>query len=343
MYSIKTEITKLHYTKEPKGKLFKLLKFCSYFYGAGSRLKNFLYDKGILKSRKVDAYVISVGNFTTGGVGKTPVVAELAKYFVSKGEKVCIISRGYGGKLSNKKVNVISDGVNIYYKADMAGDEPYWLAENLNMCAVLTCADRVKAAEYAIKEFGVTRIILDDAFQHRKIYRDLNIVLVDSVKMFGNENLLPAGPLREGLEGFERIDKLVIVSKDVDHTRAEKLAKIMTKKQKISTFVAKVEPNYAYNIASGKHLAKTTEVTAISAIGQPDQFYGFLEKDYKIKDKITFDDHHQYTIDDIKDIDGNIVTTEKDAVKLALLNRTNIYALKLKTVLDVQDLLMPED
>lgn len=336
--NLKTQITKLHYAKEPKGALFKLLKFCSIFYGAGSGLKNFLYDKGILKSQKVDAYVISVGNFTTGGVGKTPVVAEIAKYFVEKGEKVCIISRGYGGKLNNKKVNVISDGINLYYKADMAGDEPYWLAVNLNMCAVLTCSNRVKAAKYAIEKLGVTKIILDDAFQHRKIYRDLNIVLVDSEKMFGNENLLPAGPLREGLEGFGRIDRLVIVSKNIDHTRAEKIAKIMTKKQGIKSFVAKAEPDYVYNIITGEHLEKDSEIIALSAIGQPEQFYAFLEKDYKIKDKISFDDHHQYSLVDIKDIEGNIVTTEKDAVKLALLNRTNIYALKLKTVLDVKSL-----
>ena len=336
--NLKTNITKLHYTKEPKGVLFNLLKFCSFFYGLGSGFKNFLYDKNILKPKKVNAYVISVGNFTTGGVGKTPVVAEIARYFVDKGERVCIISRGYGGKLDNKKVNVISDGINLYYKADMAGDEPYWLAVNLNMCAVLTCSNRAKAAEYAIKELGVTKIILDDGFQHRKLYRDLNIVLVDSEKMFGNENLLPAGPLREGPEGFKRVDKLVIVSKNINHSRAEKLAKIMEKKQKVKTLTAKVEPDYIYNIISGEHLEKGAEITALSAIGQPEQFYAFL-KDYKIKNTITFDDHHQYTQDDIKNIEGNIVTTEKDAVKLALLGNTNIYALKLKTVLDVEELI----
>ena len=335
--NLKTEITKLHYTKEPKGFLFNLLKFCSVFYGLGSGFKNFLYDKKILKPKKVNAYVISVGNFTTGGVGKTPVVAEIARYFVDKGERVCIISRGYGGKLDNKKVNVISDGINLFYKADMAGDEPYWLAVNLNMCAVLTCSNRAKAAKYAIKELGVTKIILDDGFQHRKLHRDLNIVLVDSEKMFGNENLLPAGPLREGPEGFKRVDKLVIVSKNTDHTRAEKLAKIMEKKQKVKTLTAKVEPDYIYNIISGEHLEKGAEITALSAIGQPEQFYAFL-KDYKIKNTITFDDHHQYTTNDIKNIEGNIVTTEKDAVKLALLGNPNIYALKLKTVLDVEEL-----
>ena len=337
--NLKTNITKLHYTKEPKGLLFSLLKFCSIFYGIGSGFKNLLYDKNIIKPKKVDAFVISVGNFTTGGVGKTPVVAEIAKYFVEKGERVAIISRGYGGKLNNKEVHVISDGINLYYKADMAGDEPYWLAVNLNMCAVLTCSDRYKAAEYAIKELGVTKIILDDGFQHRKLARDLDIVLVDSEKMFGNENLLPAGPLREGMEGFKRVSELVIVSKNVDHTRAEKIAKIMQKKQGIKATVCKVEPDYAYNIISGEHLQSGAEITALSAIGQPEQFYKFLEKDYKIKEKITFDDHHQYTEDDIANIDGTIVTTEKDAVKLALLNKNNIYALKLKTVLDVEGLI----
>lgn len=336
--NLKTNITKLHYTKEPKGLLFSLLKFCSIFYGIGSGFKNLLYDKNIIKPKKVDAFVISVGNFTTGGVGKTPVVAEIAKYFVEKGERVAIISRGYGGKLNNKEVHVISDGINLYYKADMAGDEPYWLAVNLNMCAVLTCSNRYKAAEYAIKELGVTKIILDDGFQHRKMARDVDIVLVDSEKMFGNENLLPAGPLREGMEGFKRVSELVIVSKNVDHTRAEKIAKIMQKKQGIKTTVCKIEPDYAYNIISGEHLQNGAEIIALSAIGQPEQFYKFLEKDYNIKEKITFDDHHQYTENDIANIAGTIVTTEKDAVKLALLNKNNIYALKLKTVLNVESL-----
>ena len=336
--NLKTEITKLHYDTDAKGLLFKLLKICSLLYSIGASAKNFLYDKNIIKPKKVDAYVISVGNFTTGGVGKTPVVAELARYFVDKGERVAIVSRGYGGKLDNKKVNVISDGINLYHKADMAGDEPYWLAVNLNMCAVLTCSNRYKACQHAIKELGVTKIILDDGLQHRKLHRDLNIVLVDSEKMFGNENLLPAGPLREKPD-FNRVDKLIIVSKNVDHAKAEKLAKIFNKKQKVNTFVAKVEPDYVYNIISGEHLEKGSEITALSAIGQPEQFYQFLENDYKIKEKITFDDHHQYTLNDIENIEGDIITTEKDAVKLALLGKTNIYALKLKTSFDVESLL----
>ena len=333
--NLKTEITKLHYDKNAKGLLFNLLKICSIFYGFGASTKNFLYDKGIIKPKKVDAFVISVGNFTTGGVGKTPVVAELARYFVEKGERVAIVSRGYGGKLDNKKVNVISDGINLYHKADMAGDEPYWLAVNLNMCAVLTCSNRYKACQHAIKELGVKTIILDDGFQHRKLHRDLDIVLVDSEKLFGNENLLPAGPLREKPD-FKRVNKFIIISKNTDHSKAEKLARIFSKKQNVESLVGKVEPDYVYNIISGEHLEKNVEITALSAIGQPEQFYQFLEKDYKIKDKITFDDHHQYVLSDIDHIEGNIITTEKDAVKLALLGKANIYALKLKTSFDLE-------
>ena len=107
---------------------------------------------------------------------------------------------------------------------------------------------------------------------------------------------------------------------------------------RIKTTVCKIEPDYAYNIISGEHLQNGAEIIALSAIGQPEQFYKFLEKDYNIKEKITFDDHHQYIEDDIANITGTIVTTEKDAVKLALLNKNNIYALKLKTVLNVESL-----
>ena len=344
--NLKTEITKIHYDRNARGAFFNLLKICSLFYGIASRLKNYLYDKNILKPKKVDAFVVSVGNFTTGGVGKTPVVAEIAKYYVSKGEKPAIISRGYGGKLNNKDIHVISDGVNLYYKADMAGDEPYWLAVNIDGCAVITCSNRYKAAKYAVENMCCTKIILDDGFQHRKLKRDLDLVLADSEKMFGNENLLPAGPLREGMEGFDRLDKLVIVSKNKDHTKAEKMARIMEKKffkdrknEGSHVILCKTEPDYVYNIMTGEHLEKCAEVTLMSAIGQPEQFYNFLEGDYIIKDKITFDDHHQYKSSDIENIKGNIITTEKDAVKLAMLNKNNIYALKLKTTIPVEEII----
>ena len=126
MINLKTKITQLHYTRDPEGILFDFLKFCSYFYAIGSRFKNFLYDKKIIKPKRVNAYVISVGNMTTGGVGKTPVVSEIAKYLIAHGQNVAIVSRGYGGRLNNKNINMISDGASIYFDAFQAGDEPYW-------------------------------------------------------------------------------------------------------------------------------------------------------------------------------------------------------------------------
>lgn len=340
MINIKTQITKLHYTRDPEGILFDILKFCSYFYAFGSRLKNFFYDKGLIKSKKVNAYVISVGNMTTGGVGKTPVVSEIAKYLIAKGQTVAIVSRGYGGKLNNKNINMISDGTSIYFDAVQAGDEPYWLAENTPGCYVFTCKNRYMAAKQAVDRFGVQVIILDDGFQHRKLYRDLDIVLMDSVKGFGNENLLPAGPLREGYEALDRIDKLVVVSKSLKHDTANKVARIMQKRLNIPTEVCYTEPDYVYNIKTGQRLMEGLAVTAMCAIGQPQQFYDFLA-DYQVVKTVTFDDHHQYAPIDIVDISGSIITTEKDAVKLARFDRDNIYALKLKTVIDVESLLKP--
>lgn len=336
--NVKTEITKLHYTRNPKGILFRILKFFSYFYGVGSRLKNFCYDNMILRPKRVKAYVISVGNMTTGGVGKTPVVSEIAKYLISKGHKVAIVSRGYGGKLSNKSVNMISDGVSIYFDAQEAGDEPFWLAQNTPQVYVFTCKNRYAASKYAVDKFGVDTIILDDGFQHRKLHRDLDIVLMDSVKGFGNENLLPAGPLREGAEALERIDKLVIVSKNTKHDSAIKVARIMQKRLELPTSVCFSEPDYVYNIKSGQQLMDGMDVTAMCAIGQPQQFYDFLTN-FNVVKKVTFEDHHQYVPSDILDISGNIITTEKDAVKLERFDRNNIFALKLRTVIDVEDLL----
>lgn len=337
--NLKNRITKLHYDKNAEGFWIDLLEFFSLFYALISKIRNNLYDKGILKEIQVNANVISVGNLTTGGVGKTPVVSALAKYFVDKGEKVAIITRGYGGKLSNKKVNVISDGINLYQNAEMAGDEAYWLAVNLNMCAVLTCKDRVKAAKYAINKLGVTNIILDDAFQYRRIKRNLNVLLVDAEMVFGNEKLLPAGPLREGLEAFQRVDKLLIMNKSTDSSRAEKLAKVMGKKFKLDSYVCNAVPDYVYNIKTGDSLVSGEAVTALCAIGQPVQFFKFLEPNYEILKKIEFDDHHMYIKNDVSDIKGNIITTEKDAVKLAKFDMDNIFALKLKTDFDIEGLL----
>lgn len=337
--NLKSKISKLHYDKNAKGLFVDLLEFLSVFYGAVSSFRNSLYDKNILKSVKIDAKVISVGNITTGGVGKTPVVSKLAQYYADKDEKVAIISRGYGGTLSNKKVNLISDGINIYYDAKQAGDEAYWHAINTPMCSVITCKDRVKAAKYAVETLECTVLILDDGFQHRRIDRDLNLVLVDAERGFGNEKLLPAGPLREGKEAFNRIDKILVVNKGEDTKRAERYAKILEKKLGHKAYTCQILPDCIYNVVSEEKLASGEPINAVCAIGQPESFFKFLEPNFEIVNKVVFDDHHIYKKEELENIKGIIVTTEKDVVKMSNLKRKDIYAMKLKTDLDIDNLL----
>ncbi len=333
----KTEITNFHYGRPnsiPSG--FTLLLFiASSFYNLATMIRNFLYDRNLLPVECVNAKVISVGNLTTGGVGKTPVVAGLANFYANQyGEKVCIISRGYGGHLENKNVNVIKIDGNIKYDAYYAGDEPFWLAQNSHpeVC-VLTCANRVKAAEYAANKLFATKIILDDGFQHRRLYRNTDIVLIDSMMKFGNEKVLPFGPLRENLLGLNRADVVYVVSKNTVHKKAEQYARILAKKSGKNVRVCRVEPDCIYNIKTGEALPEGAEITAVCAIGQPDQFLRFLDN-YKIINTLIFEDHYSYSREDLANVNGYIVTTEKDAVKLKRFGLNNVYALKLKTEFD---------
>lgn len=342
MADFKTQMTKIHYNKAGKVNplLMGFLNFCSLFYNAATSIRNFLYDKLILKITCVNARVISVGNLTTGGVGKTPVVAEIANHFANKySEKVCVLSRGYGGRLNNKEIHIIKDLNGIHYTAPEAGDEPFWLSENTHPeVIVMTCADRVKGAEYALNTLNATKIILDDGFQHRRLYRDSDIVLIDSEKKFGNNKILPAGPLRENLSGLNRADIIYVVSKDLDHSAAQKYADDLKKLYKKDVRLCKIEPDKIYNIKTGEALDKNEPVTVLCAIGQPEQFVKFLS-DLKLKNKIFLDDHHIYTEEEISKIEGNIVTTEKDSVKLKDFNFDNIYALKLKVSIDINNIL----
>lgn len=274
--NLKSKITKLHYCKR-KNLLYWFLWLPSVIYRFITDFRNYLYDKSVLKSVTVNANVISVGNLTTGGVGKTPLVAEIAKYYLSKNETTAVISRGYCGKLSSKHVNVISDGNQIFYDAKLSGDEPYWYAENIKGLIVITCSSRVKAAEYAIEKFGVKNIILDDAFQHRKINRNLNIIVIDSEKRFGNGQILPLGPLRENLSGLKRADKIVIMSKG-----AKNYSDTINFAKEMNAQICDAAPAEVYNIKTGTNLADSVSVTAMCAIGQPEQFFNFLTASFSV-------------------------------------------------------------
>ena len=214
---MKNYIAHIHYAKYLtfEEKLAYIgLGFLEPFYSLAVKLRLFAFKKGLKKSTKVGAYVVSIGNITTGGTGKTPVCVAIANYFSeNKNKKTAILSRGYGGKLANSQVNTISDGENIFFSAHMSGDEPYWLAYNAQKTAVLTCKNRIEAANVAINEQKAEVLILDDGFQHLKLQRDFNIMLIDGNLKFGNGRLLPQGPLREPISEISRADCILIMNK----------------------------------------------------------------------------------------------------------------------------------
>jgi len=169
-----------------------LLMFLSMLYGFAVKLRTILYDKKIVKSRKLPCAVISIGNLTVGGTGKTPMTIYIAKLLKGLGYQPAVISRGYKG-LAENKGGVVSDRQKVILSPEFAGDEPFMMAQNLKEIPVLVGADRFQIGMTAVTQFSLDVIILDDAFQHRRLYRDLDIVLVDDKSLFGNGYLLPRG------------------------------------------------------------------------------------------------------------------------------------------------------
>ena len=344
--NLKTYFQDIHYNRrKPNFFLGMLLTFSEFFYKNIILFKNNLYKKGILKEQKVGAYVICVGNLTTGGVGKTPIVAELANK-ISKEQSVAVISRGYGAKLSNKTPNVIKDYDGIKFENGLlCGDEPYQLAKKVDNAVIITCADRVKAANLAIEKYGAKVIILDDGFSNRKIKKDETIIVADSKMRFGNNRLLPRGPLREPIDRIEDSDKIIIVNKgDKDINGAISYFSAFNKPIQVCS----MKPKRIYNLLTKAEvkLQDKQDIIAFCAIGQPEQFYDFVSEYYNIVEKISFDDHHKYTKTDINNLIklakkhniSNFISTQKDETKLKpLICNLNSYSfniLELENVIE---------
>lgn len=351
---MKLFISKLHYNKNlnfGEKMAVWLLKVISIPYSAVSYIRNKMYDKKLFPAYNSKSFVISIGNITTGGVGKTPFTLEVANYFLSLNKKVAILSRGYGAKISNKEPNLISDGSGALFPANVAGDEPVWLSNNCKGAYVVTCRSRVKAEKFIKEKYNPDIIILDDGFQHRKMKRDLDLLLVDAKNKFGNGYMLPAGPLRESLANIQRCSKVVVVNKNFDSKNALKYCDYLKTKVKKDIYLCQIVPDYAYNILTNEPLSKESKIMAFSAIGQPESFYEFLKKDYRLIAVLEFEDHHNYVMDDISKIIhfaqeeniDSVVTTEKDAVKIAEIIKgvelpVKFYALKLKAFIDIKEI-----
>ncbi len=341
-----------------------VLFVASRFYRTAIQFRIWLYDKRVIRNHALGCLVVSIGNLSCGGTGKTPVVEVFAKTLSSKGRKVAILSRGYRSKkrsfwdklkhmFDSQKIEippkVVSDGHNLLLDSAYAGDEPYMLASNLKDVAVIVDKDRVKSGLYAIDKFGTDVLILDDGFQYLMLKQHINIVLVDTTDPFGNGHVLPRGMLREPIKNIRRAD-YVFLSKSEGHPKLHHLkAFIRRHNPRAEIIECTHKPKYlekVYNRGEREPLDKLNgaKVAALSAIACPAGFEGFLESlGATLVARESFADHHRYTQQEIIDFINvakkagadYIVTTEKDAVRIPKLDRRDVGMYFLRVEIDI--------
>ncbi len=298
------------------GALRVLLGAAAVVYGAVMRLRNLLFTIGILRSRAVSVPVISVGNITTGGTGKTPLVIWLCNYLREKGLHSSILTRGY-------KTH-----------PDQIADEPALLAKACGDTDVIVNSNRIAGAKKAISVHQTQVLVLDDGFQHRKLKRDLDIVAIDATCPFGYGRVLPAGMLREPKSGLTRADAVIITRSDqVDAESMRQLERDIRQIAPtipISKSIHKHTPAVTYQNAKLElEELSSKKIFAFCGIGNPNAFFRCLEQnDLSLAGTQTFDDHHAYTQEEMKQIfkrarscgADTILCTQKDWVKSALLS-----------------------
>lgn len=313
--------------------LFKaILKFASIFYFLAYKTRLLLYKFKILKSYSLPALVISIGNITSGGTGKTSVTIDIAKYLLKRGYKVAVLSRGYKrNKLGNDGNILISDGQEILCDFEISGDEPYLIAKNAPQAIVIVGKDRYKAGLTAIK-LGAEVLILDDSYQHIRLNRNENILLLDSKEPFDNECLLPCGYLRELPESIKRATAIILSNYSDSNQENINLDSIRKLDPNIPvvTMKYKLKELRALNIKKiiSPEEAMSLKAVAFCGIGNPQSFLNTLkENNVSVSDCLIFPDHHNYSSDDLKNLTqlaiknkvDNIITTEKDSIKIETL------------------------
>jgi tetraacyldisaccharide 4'-kinase len=293
----------------------------AWLYSLVLRLRALLYLGGIFKTRRLPRPVVSIGNITVGGTGKTPVTACIARFLLAQGYRVAVLSRGYGGSLEGQTC-VVSDGLTIMLGAADCGDEPYLLASTVPGLMVVIGTDRYAAGQLAIEQLAPDVFLLDDGFQHLRLHRDLNILLQDFFRPFGNGLTLPAGILREPSSAAGRADLVIF-------TRAPKGAATPVDTDAVpccssSHTIRDLLPlNGGTPVPfSGGHDQK---VLAFAGIADPDSFFaGLRDEGLNLVRCLSFPDHVVYSRERCDEIAEAVrtsgadvlVTTEKDGVKL---------------------------
>ena len=304
------------------------LYLLSLFYGGVIQARVFLYTSGLLKPKRLPCPVISVGNITVGGTGKTPLVMALAKGLMERGIPVAILSRGYKRKRTSK--TLVSDGHHILLSPEESGDEPFLMAGSLKGVPILVGKDRFVNGRTALQQFGVHALLLDDGYQHLQLYRDLNILLIDSSIGFGDRHLLPRGILREPLSYLRRAD-LILLTK-VEHSEEYQLLEEKLREIHPSSLIfhSHYEPLDLIGPKGEQEDLRSLRgkrALVISGIANPSYFSSLLKKcGMEIVKEAIFPDHHFYTEKDLASLEKQssradwFLTTEKDMVKMLKLS-----------------------
>lgn len=303
----------------------------SVLYGLAVRTRLELYRRGLFTVSKLAAPVISIGNLTTGGTGKTPLTESIARVLAEQARRVCILTRGYRRHNPNERV-VVSDGESLRADAIEAGDEPRLLAESLQgLAAVISDADRFAAGTWALKELGSNAFILDDGFQHLRLARDLDIVVVDATQPWNNGHLLPWGRLREPPSGLSRADCVVITRSDqAEHVDAlrDQINELSRNKPIFTSSMhvrGLVPLNEKSSDAGAQQRAVPRPIAVLCGIGNPPAFVRQLnDAGYEQTWVSAFPDHHVYNQQEVDKVVEQakqagaacLITTAKDAVKL---------------------------
>ena len=325
--------------------LLRLLKGISHVFKSVVLTRLFLYEVGILRRYPLGCQVISVGNITAGGTGKTPVVEIFARELQKSGRRVAILSRGYRKKElpwyqrifreAIEPPRVVSDGKRLLLDSEMGGDEPYMLASNLPGVVVLVDKNRVKSGRYAVKHFGCDTLILDDGFQYQKLRHRLEIVLVDKTNPFGNTHLLPRGVLREPIRNLKRADFIVITKSDGNSEALRQQIRELNDHAEIIECCH--QPRYLQNVYTAERMPldwlKGRTVTSLSGIAVPQSFENSLRlMGARVIHCERYADHHRYHAQEIIDAVNRaadlhadaLMTTEKDAVRFPRLETTPV-------------------
>lgn len=321
--------------------LRRALAVLAKIYAAAIGLRVFLYRSRLLRPSSLGCTVISVGNITLGGTGKTPMVEMLARELNRGGRKVAILSRGYkSGRKVRDFPRVVADGKELCLDVIASGDEPYMLAREVPQAVVIVDKDRVRAAKHAVNKFAVDTIILDDGYQYLRLDRQVNIMLIDCTNPFGNQRLLPRGVLREPLRHLDRADLFFLTK-----TKGMNLKGLKARLKKINPRADIIEsahcPRYLNSIFSGtkRDLRFLTgrRISCLSGIASPQGFEQALtELGAVLTSCHRFPDHHLYTAEELAEIikcaqiekAEALVTTEKDAVRFPALSQSRSFPLR---------------